>query len=692
MSTTTETDSSDGTVAPGFENRNVASGEAQVGQQVAFQIGDTTIHQDKRTYHVNQGDPPERRHEVACNLLAGGLARRAEKMFDGLLREGRATTERTYRYILAVLSERSLVDLTGELLDGIRDARKMCLSLPPDGWSDAVAVVWRLLCRVKVEYGGRGGGSRHEVTEALRELPIERQEEIVRHLDMILSGLAEEWGEADLKAHMTRERTVAERRQLSEKFFEAEPLRPKLHQPVPFTPTLKDWFRAVLGVVVLLAGLVLLVVGPFQAVLLVDVLLLGTGGYLAVRHGVTLAVAELALRADEGDLRSTDDVSSRAGAHLNTWFGKNTAALVDRLFAEEASGAGVPRQKEWEARSHAYRTRLKHRLVKTYQVERPKPACMRWLVKWHAKRAFEGCSFHDVESAPGGSRVRHRLGLSLLVLGLLGSAWTGDLWAALLLAVGCLLGGKHGTRIIVARNANGLALVEAEALHEAESAAYHAKVEQLRDRPTDAQIARWHALDRSYLVSDVIKRLGLRKNQIIEHVVLTECAPFARRGRVEYGPPRYSAYLVQIILLSRKGVRVVGMRLDAHTGEARNEERFMFQYDAVVSVKVSEKGVRTTSAEGPQDLDVENLRSRVFRLVLSSGEAFEMKVNSFKNSRQAEDEDEAELVDAAYETSGIENTLPVLESIAAEGESWIAREQDRREQWSRDWDEGSATG
>ncbi|HWO63110.1 MAG TPA: hypothetical protein VNO31_24065, partial [Umezawaea sp.] len=46
------------------DNQNAASGGAQVGQQVGFQVGDTTIHQDSYTYHVNQDDPPERRHEV----------------------------------------------------------------------------------------------------------------------------------------------------------------------------------------------------------------------------------------------------------------------------------------------------------------------------------------------------------------------------------------------------------------------------------------------------------------------------------------------------------------------------------------------------------------------------------------------------------------------------------------------------
>jgi hypothetical protein len=150
--------------------------------------------------------------------------------------------------------------------------------------------------------------------------------------------------------------------------------------------------------------------------------------------------------------------------------------------------------------------------------------------------------------------------------------------------------------------------------------------------------------------------------------------------------------MVRILLLTRKGVRVVRVRLDAFTGEAQNEERFTFKYDAVVSARVTEKGTRTTAVDLVRNPDVENLRSREFRLVLSGGETVEMKVNSFKSWQRSVQESESDLMDVAYETSGIENALPILEAIAAEGESWIAHEQDRRKQWSHEWDEVAVAG
>ncbi|MFD1148989.1 hypothetical protein [Saccharothrix hoggarensis] len=685
-----------GNGAPKIDNRNVASDGAHVDQQVGFQIGDTTIHHDRRTYHINQGDPPERRHEVARNLLAGGTPRRAEELFSALLfREGRITTERTYYYALSVMSERSLTELSGELLDHIREAHRMCLSHPLDAWSEALGVVWGLLCRVRWEYGGRVEGERTDVVVALRALPFVRQEEIARHMDVILSGLVQEWWESDLKLHMMRERTVPDRAAQSRKFFEAAPAVPRPYPPDPVPAAPGDRTRVFFGCVAVLAGLAVLLAGPFRMGVLAELLLLGAGSYLVLRYGVAIECSRFRPGVGGHHLEPSADADGDAAAvdvHGMTGFGRNIGALVDRLFKEDGPGAAVKPEQGAEAPYKEYRTYLKNRLVRSYQPDEVKAANLRWLVEWHVKRARGWWSRAEpgagTGSASGGTAVLCRsLGVLAGVAGLALALWAQQFWAVVLLSFGGWLALRHGVRVGAVKRLNVAAQAEANALYEAELDAYRARVAELEDRPSDAQIARWHTLDKFYLVSDVIKRVGLKRDQIIEYVVLTECAPFARRSRLEYGPPRYSAYMVRILLLTRKGVRVVRLRLDAHTGEAQNEERFMFRYDAVVSAKVTEKGVRTTAVNAVQDLDVENLRSRVFRLVLSNGEAIEMKVNSFKSWQQSHEESESELIDAAYETSGIENALPILEAIAAEGEDWITHERERRRQWSREWDE-----
>ncbi|MCP2167118.1 hypothetical protein [Goodfellowiella coeruleoviolacea] len=695
----------DGAVLPGedavpqVDNQNVAAEGAHVDQQIGVQIGDTTIHHDSRTYHINQGDPPERRHEVARNLLSGGTPRRAEEVFATLLRQGHITTERTYYYTLSVISERSLTELSGELLDCIKDAYKMCLSFPTDAWSKAFTAVWELLCWVRREYSGTPGGDRTEVLAALRVLPFTRQEEIVRHMDVILRGLTQEWWEADLKRHMMRERIAPERAKQSWKFFEAAPAEPKPYPPDLLSPGPGDRSRTIFGIVGVLIGLAALVTGPFRLGLLPELLLMFTGATLVFRYGVVIESAKVRHGTSGHDLmqqREEGEGNPAGDLHSMTAFGKTIGSLVDRLFKEHGSATGASAEQQGEAPHRTYRTYLKKRLVRSYLPGEVKTANLRWLVEWHAKRAQIRGDGHEAANRTGlavnsGTVMCCGLGVLVALAGLIDALSARDLLPVTILSFSGWFAVRHGVRLAATRRANLAAWAEADALYDEEMDAYRARLAELADRPTDAQIARWHALDKFYLVSDVIKRVGLKRDQVIEYVVLTECAPFARRGRLEYGPPRYSAYRVRILLLTQKGVREVSLHLDAHTGEAKNEERFMFRYDAVVSAKVTEKGVRTTGVNALQDSDVENLRSREFRLVLSNGEAIKMKVNSFK-SWQHQDESDSELIDAAYETSGIETALPILEAIAAEGEGWIAHEQDRRKQWSREWDEVAVAG
>ncbi|HWO68272.1 MAG TPA: hypothetical protein VNO31_50400, partial [Umezawaea sp.] len=628
------------------------------------------------------------------NLLDGGAPRRAEEMFASLVRSGWISTERAYYYTLSMLSERSLIELSGELLDKVREMHRYCSSSPADGWLDAFSVVWDLLRRVRREVGEHVGGDRTDVTAILGALPLVRQEEIARHMDVILKGLDQEWWESDLKLRMMRERIVPERASQSEKFFEAEPAEPRPYPLYPMTSAPGDGPRVFLGSLGILIGVFFLVSGQFRLGVVPESLLLVLGCHGLFRHGVVLELARRSPGTSGRDVASSggdDDAEWSDGVPVRPGFGKNIGSMVDRLFKKTGPGVVTPSEKD-ELPYREYRTYLKNRLVKSYRPHEVEPANLRWLVEWHAVRARAGRVRDEAGDSGSGTVLRCGLGLVAVLAGLADALWAQDLWAVFFLASGGWFAVKHGVSVEATRQANRAAADAADALYREELEAYHARVEELADRPTDAQIARWHALDKFYLVSDVIKRIQVKRDHVLEYVVLTECAPFARRSRLQDGPPRYEAYVVHMLLLTWKGVRLVRVRLDAFTGEARNEERFVFKYEAVVSAKVTEKGTRTTAVDAVRSPDVENLRSREFRLVLSSGEAIGMKVNSFKSWQDSAQESESDLIDVAYETSGIENALPILESIAAEGESWIAHEQDRRKQWSHEWDEVAVAG
>lgn len=667
----------DGQGVPHVENQNVASEGAHVDQQIGVHVGDTTIHHDQRTYHVNQGDPPERKLEVARNLLDAGAPRRAEEILDDLLRSGWTSTEWAYHYALAVMGERSFVDLTGKLLDRVKEARRICSAGSRDMWVDAFDVVWELLRWARRVYGGEADSGRDYAFGLLRALPLVRQEEIFRHLDAVIKDVRDEGWEADLKARMLKERTVPERRSQSEKFFEPDPAEPKPYRPPLLRPAARDRARSALAALGVLLGVALLVAGPFHVGLLLELPLLSVGGYLVLRHGAVVQ----RIRDGQGEQPDAPDF------HAIGRFDKDIGSMVDYRFRKVGPKKGSPGAEEWDRYTKRHRTHLKNRITRSYHSEEVAPANVRWLVDWHAERLYSRWQWgglaadRDVLKATWG----YRLGVVAALAGLCGALLTGELLAVLVLVPTGRLVLRHGVRVAAVWHANRVAVAEAARDHREEREVYQALVESLRDRPKDAQIAWWHTLDKFYLVSDAIKRAQLPRQEVIEALVLTERAPFARGSRVQYGPPRYAAYNVHILLLTYHGVRAFKVHLDAHTGEARNEARQVFSYDKIASAWVKEKGVRTTTGD-PAESEVEDLKSGTFHLVLMSGEEIRLKVDHFKD-QQADEETEAQFAEVAYETSGIKRAIPILESIVSEGENWIVRDRDRRAQWARDWDE-----
>jgi hypothetical protein len=666
---------------PHVENQNVASEGAHVDQQIGVHVGDTTIHHDQRTYHVNQGDSPQRKLEVARNYLNAGAPRPAEEILDELLRSGQTSTEWAYHYALAVLGERSLVDLTGTLLDRVKEARRICSMGSRDMWVDAFDVVWELLRRV---YGGEADSGRDYAFGLLQALPRVRQEEIFRHLNTVIEGVRDEGWEADLKARMLKERTVSERRSQSEKFFEPDPAEPKPYRPPTLRPAAQDLTRSALALLGVLFGMTLLVTGPFHAGLLIELPLLSVGGYLVLRHGTT------AQRNREGQGKQND----APDFHPTGKFDRDISAMVDYRFRRVGPKKGSPSAEEWNHHAKSHRTYLKNRIIRSYPSEDIAPANVRWLVDWHAERLYSQWQWQWRGAAADQdllkARWAYRLGVFAALAGLCGALLAGELLAVLVLVPTGKLVLEHGVRVAATWRANLIAEVEAARVHREEGDEYLALVEKLRDRPNDALIAWWHTLDKFYLVSDAIKRAQLPRQEVVEALVLTERAPFARRSRVQYGPPRYEAYNVHILLLTHHGVRAFKVHLDAHTGEARNEARRVFSYDKIASARVTEKGVRTTTGDATES-EVEDLKSGTFHMVLMSGEEIELKVDHFKD-RQADEETEAQFADVAYETSGIKRAIPILESIVSEGENWIVRDRARREQWAHDWDETTVGG
>jgi pimeloyl-ACP methyl ester carboxylesterase len=196
------------------------------------------------------------------------------------------------------------------------------------------------------------------------------------------------------------------------------------------------------------------------------------------------------------------------------------------------------------------------------------------------------------------------------------------------------------------------------------------------------------------------------------------------RQYVIFGPPRYSDYLVTVILLNENGVRKIGKSLNFLNGEMGIIEggRF-FQYGSIssaemVKVEVKFKGKnREVIAIGDDDSDddaydaaaqrplggqgrpqpsgsaraglgsakekEENRRSLVFgqalRVHLTNGMDIDFILENLDQAFLDRDRETAEfLFRITMDTSGMEEALRLLQDVAVEGKGWIGEQVRRR--------------
>ncbi len=688
---------------PHVHNENVASDNSHVDQQIGAHYGDTTFHRYE-IYNVNQEDPPERKHEVAVNHLEGGTARIAQQILGDLLRTGYATSSLSYHYALSVLSGRSLNEIDKSVFDAFRDACVTAERFPFDDWRMALEVVRQLMsCVWRQEDGGpTDAGGLEKVIDNFQALKPLRQAEITRHLDMILSGALQDRLDA-VDAHRVQvDRLEPNRVGRAWKFFEAEPAPPRLFVPAPAPIESRTWWKTYLGGALVVLGMVFaLTEGSDPVVAVFAILILIGGGYLTAVHGLERRlVAKRLERANlEHGLPYRPQAPVSPGHWVRTDFVREVHQRVDTQFREARPHTAG----SWEGDTRGLREFLKARLVQLYGNAQVTPAAINWLIRWHAKhigaRWLSGTLFDYRTTLVPSARTQFLFGLGVVVtaLGLIGLVGGGSFISALVIAAGGYHAAAGITDIAATRRHDREVVADNERLHAQEHRAYLDWRAILSDRPSDAEMARWLDLDKSYLKTAALRRCGLTNRDLVAHVVLTEGAAKALRARVIHGPARYSAYVVMVFLLTKSGVRQVEVDLNFLTGDVHDERRTSFRYDTLASARVSEVGVRFANDrryiigknELNSQLNTEQVvRSRAFNLSLLNSEEITVVVESFEGFADQE-EDSSRLFQIALDTSGISRALHILEAVAAEGRDWITQEHERRERRSADWREGN---
>ncbi|RLK59607.1 hypothetical protein [Actinokineospora cianjurensis] len=645
-----------------IDNQNIVSGNGHVDTQ----IGVYSVYHDATIYTVDKGDRPERKQEVALAYLTGGVPRHAEELLAELVFNGDPSTERAYYYVLSVLSERGFADLTSRLVSGIRDARKICDSLPQDRWKQALHVVWQILDHVRSD----DGGASFAAVGAFGRLPAERQDEITTHLAMLVDGLVEQQLNAERKHEVGAERFSRDRVLRARLFFEPDPAEPVRYQPRMLLGETGDRRPVIVGGLLALVSFIGLFFGPVTFSLVAGVLLVVAGCAVLGRYGIehTAHLLNVALRRD------TEKAENEPAGPTAV------DKLVDRCFREARPEYAA----EWSRYAAGYRTRLKQRFNAQLRFDDPDQVKKhKWLLDWHARRVAVQWPHHDrygqpEPTAPGGARLWQAAGVLVAVAGVLLLLFGAQRWQAIPLLVGGWFAVPGLVEVVAAGRAALLPLKEANEVFDEEMAEFDRWRRELRDRPTDSEMARWLALDKAHLKAEALRAGNITERDLVSHVVINQWKPGGRLGRVHHGPPRYTDYKVTVILLTTHGVRASQGYLDFLTGEIKDTSWDTFGYDRIASasLRVQEKAAYKRPGK---------VRNRLFTLrLLNNHEIITVDERlDIEDDTKAADESELERLAAA--TSGMDAALPVLEAVAHQGSAWITLERDRRTLWSRTW-------
>lgn len=693
---------------------NVASGNARVGAQ-------GVIHGDVYNKFTDHGDSPQELLEAGKRRLEGGSPGAAEEKFAAAFDRGMDSDEVCYYWALSLLSGKSIDEVGPEDLHKLMQAHRAVMSGPGGDHCRALQRISDLLTLLlgHDESDDMDTAEAERVEAALRELPVSIRREVGRHLAKLLDDMELEPLKADEVRQVEEERVSADRRARAPKFFEPDPAEPRRRPSTPPNTGINSWAAFVGGTMLLVLGAISGVGNAFGAH--------PAAGFAVVLLWASSAAAVAVFGAQRAVLRRRDwaqwreyqnpvpiPADPRWATPQQVGFANAVRPLLTKGFTE--CGPSDERWRgAWVRDTAGLLVAFGNRLSYLYGDGRVSPLEVEWLIRWYARETYRKWTqgrlyeFRNELRVPLAVKAAYAAGIAGLVAGTLIVFITGFSTSILgpFITVPVLVGGGYltalgGFMVFTEQRRYRADVQDEERRFDAEWGAYQQRLAYLADRPSDADMARWLDLDKRSITTTAIKRYGLTHRDVIDHVVLFEEGRKCRRARVIGALPRYSAYAVNLFLLTDQGVRRVTTKLDFYTGHTHGEERMTFRYDAIGSVEVSEVGIRF---EGEQrrvvelsdstDRTHEELRAvilgQAFNLRTVDGRAMRVLIENFPEGfLDLSREDHDYMVRLAMESQGVTSALRILEAVAAEGKAWIQNMRMRRERRIRDFMRGYA--
>ncbi|MEV0643739.1 hypothetical protein AB0I28_00610 [Phytomonospora sp. NPDC050363] len=638
---------------------NIARDSANVAVQAEAVHGDVTV------YQVSPGASPAERFRAGVRYLGGGMPTKAKELIVDAVMDGHRSGEAGFHWFLAHLSGRTRREFSDADIARLRDSASWFFVQEPDEWTDGLRLLGRVLDSLDAP-----DGELELVVKEFDGLGRLQRNRILRHLSLFLAGPLQDmlWVRAAEQARSGR--MARKRADRVWKFFQPNPRGPHLKSVRPPAIAAKDWLRAYFGTAGLAAaigylGYLLLLqprisaIGAYVAAVLAACVCANSGGEWCFRNEM------LRLK----DMRYLPPAVPRprgpAGGFTNG---------VDKMFGHYFAKY-VPRgatREEWLADTAGFGRALREEVTELYREARTGPKPIAWLVRylitdvqrrWTARTLFD---YRRRYSTPPTVKATFLLAVTTLaaaglwaVFGALTAAPLGGA-SAMVLAVGGAWAAAAGwLTITVERRRSATESEEAQGEFADRRAAFDRWRAKLADTPTDAEMAAWLDCDRRLLIDDALRHYRLAPSDVIAHAMLEAPAGHYQRARVRNGPWRYSRYRLLLFLLTTDGVRQVSTELDFAAGAFVGRRRTNYRFDAVSSVQVAETG-----------------DERTFELTLVDGNSLGVHVTE---ASAGTDGDSPEASAATRDATGVDNTLHVLEGIAAEGKRWIVHESRRRD-------------
>jgi len=579
---------------------------------------------------------------------------------------------------VAMLDGRTVPQFSRTETDQLQYSRTWFMETEGGAWADGVRLIYELLDSVL-----RLGGPTIAVS-VLRKQADDlgpRQREMVSRLELFLRGPGrdEMWRDELERARSLQ--CADGRPDRAWKFFHPDPFKVTIH-PVPPADAAPDAVRLRMwgsgAAAVLLAGCVALL-------MLGDGIVLGLLGYvIALAGGLAAAKADLEPRLQAMSGRRETDPFRIPGWRAvgpDDALGKQVDRLFTRYFTRREPD---PDQYwNWWNATVAAREFYKSEIVEICRASGISVDPVAWLIRYETGQMYQFRDSGFQPPSPPAPPLRHetvvirRAGLAALAVGLVLSVVTAPTYfleLAAVLGTG-IWAWRCWLRVRLYSHNSDADEQEAQRRQAGIDAAYERWKDRLKDRPTDAEVAKWLRRDRTVLLGEALDYFDLPRSRLAAYGFLEKPAPGAKRAQVDGGLPRYQRYQVWMFLLAEDGVRQVRVHLDFLTGTHSQREQISYGYDHIAAAHVMRE------SNGGQK----------FTLRLTAGDPIEVRLRKADlapdpgaGPRQiAVETDDARDEGTVTDAASVANTLHILEGVAAEGRRWL-REHD----WAAAWLEG----